>query len=777
MGKSSKVQHSLQCHGLYAATYRGICQKTSQDVSVFKTRLSAFRDYRGDEFGRTRGGNKIRRDSIKTPPQVSRETFEERLGSVQVQRFQTTYGLDLDKLTLFPRGSDKFWGAIRGKPQIHEVSWGEIEASPRIQARLYRALDRGIVKITDIPQIPVELEPSDKIFYGFDSEDNGLGYPHFYQFATRDAVFISHSFRLLVRYVCNTFLLQKTNHIIWITNLEYDLGNALKDYDVSPKFLEVKWRRGRTTKAVLKFSPEHHEWAEKEDFPGRLVFWDTMNHWPVSVEKQGTILSKVLGYDFFKLKKDFYDLRYAAMDAIVSRSYACFQAKGYEKRDIPLKLTPGATALTWYMKGKTEKGKKFSSQRIFGTHEDWEIEWILKALRGGRTECFSVGEHSGRIGYFDLNSAYPYVMKNRSYPDLRKRFWEQGHETVEKRILQGYQGVVECTVIAEHVEGLAAHIPYLGMIEPKTKRFIFPLGKWRARYSVFEITRAMSMGYDFHFHKGCFYETAREHPFSRYVDAAYALRLEGARTKDPVLKDIGKGLGNNLYGKWGQRAILTEYDFPEKYNAKDIADCVRLGSGVVIEKDKGFSPQTNGIWGVYVTAYCRDLLFEKMQEAVNLGNEVLYSDTDSIFIEGGKWPRTNDTELGALKHEKDLTFFHSPLPKVYVYEYLHNGEVKREYKAKGVPYSERELFFTQGEVEFRKPLKIREAMRRKTLRAEDQQKGIRQGVSAINAWVTVTKELKGKYTKRKVLPGGKTEPIWLNKNLRVGDIDEYFDVE
>ena len=66
-------------------------------------------------------------------------------------------------------------------------------------------------------------------------------------------------------------------------------------------------------------------------------------------------------------------------------------------------------------------------------------------------------------------------------------------------------------------------------------------------------------------------------------------------------------------------------------------------------------------------------------------------------------------------------------------------------------------------VEYRKPVKLRENLARKNYKQEEGKSVIAPGgVSAVNAWVRVKKELKGEYTKRKVLKDGSTVPHIVN---------------
>lgn len=686
------------------------------------------------------------------------------------------------------REFNEFRHILSNEIPVLEVDWEKTDEDPRLQARLYAHLTTGLIRIKNIPKIPLSYEPRNCMFLGLDTEDNSHGYPHFYQIATRDSVYISSSFRLLMRYIVQRYHLKGRNHVCWSTNCEYEFGNITKDYDNKFELTKVKWRRGRLTRFDIVYNPKKLSWAGEDDVRGDLRVWDTLNHWPTTVKEMGKFLSEHLGSDLSKLEPNYYGLKYAAMDAIISRSYACVQKAYYDKKGIELLTTPGATAMELYKKGIGEN--KFCHNKIFKTHTDEELHWLDEGTRGGRTEAFSLRPHTGLIRYLDINSAYPFSMKYPHYPNPKEHFWVYGHKQIKKHIECDYEGMVECEVDATNLTPFAMVYPYLGMVDEETSRFFFPLGIWKGKYTFFEIRKAQELGYKFKFHSAIVYERCRHHPFKDYVDFCYAIRLEGQAKKEKLLKDIGKSLGNNLYGKFGQRLIYTKFDDPAKYRPEDIMHAQQFGNGVILEEDGGFAPHTNKIWSAYITSICRDLLYQHMMSAWCTGNTILYIDTDGIFITGGEIPENDESRLGALKHEGDLYYFKAYLPKQYEYQYLDKesgsakidpktGEIKTVYKAKGVPQWHEEIdengkavldkdgkpivvnlherFFTTGNVSFRKPLKFREALRRKNIK----EKGIGRGIDAVNAWVTVTKENKGVYTKREVLKNKWTIPIWV----------------
>lgn len=689
---------------------------------------------------------------------------------------------------LSKREFNEFRNLVSGEIKPLDVDWKDLDQDPKLQARLYAHLGSGLIRIVNIPKIPLKYEPKSMQFLGIDSEDNSYGIPHFYQIATRDYVYISSSFHLLFRYVVQTHHLSKSNHIVWGTNIEYEFGNIVKDFDRTFQSIKIKWRKGRLSRFDLVYKPEALTWAGEDDARGSMRVWDTMNHWMMGVKEMGKFLSDYLGFDFTKLEANYYGFKYAAMDAIISRSYAAIQKEYYDRKGIELLTTPGATALKLYLKGIEDK--KFCHHKIYKTHTEDELDWLMEGLRGGRTEVFSLREHVGCTSYLDINSAYPYAMKYPFYPNLTGHFWLDSHEAIRKHIDYDFEGMAEVDVEAIDLHPFAMVYPYLGAKDEDTLRFIFPLGKWKAKYTFFEIRKAEELGYKFKFKKAIVYERCtRKHPFKDYVDFCYNIRLEGQEKGEKLLKDIGKGLGNNLYGKWGQRMIFTIFDDPGKYQPDDLIHCTQMGNGVLIEQADGYASHANVIWGAYITSICRDLLYQHMMKAWENGNHILYCDTDSIFITGGKLPEHDDSRLGALKHEGDLYYFKAYLPKQYEYQYLDretgkaktgkDGKVTTVYKSKGVPQwhekldeqgravldekgqpvivNLRERFFATGNAEFRKPLKLREALRRKNIK----DKNVGRGVDAVNAWVTITKELKGSYTKREVLKNNWTLPHWI----------------
>jgi hypothetical protein len=231
------------------------------------------------------------------------------------------------------REVDLFRDLISGEMVRTDWDWEDAEKDEKVQSRVFADLDKGILVLGNIPRIPKEYDNPkfNQRYFGFDSEDNGLGIPHYYQFAWESGVAISHSFRLLARWAVQEFNLQEGNHVIWCTNLEYDYGNIVKDWESHKGAITINYRKGRLPKVVINYNPNKAFYGNPDtDQAGKMVFWDTLNHWPLGVKGQGEALSDLLGFNFSKFlftEICFHGCHYFKVLCFHSKS--CLQQKGY----------------------------------------------------------------------------------------------------------------------------------------------------------------------------------------------------------------------------------------------------------------------------------------------------------------------------------------------------------------------------------------------------------------------------------------------------------------
>jgi hypothetical protein len=286
--------------------------------------------------------------------------------------------------------------------------------------------------------------------------------------------------------------------------------------------------------------------------------------------------------------------------------------------------------------------------------DDSVKDFIFEGYYGGRTEVFTRG-HFNNINYYDVNSLYPFCMKNDfPLPNSVKAISE---ENLSIDNIIRYHGVTTCQVVCPNIN--KPLLPYR-----MNNKLIFPRGKFTGTYNNIELRKALELGYTIKPLKQIIY-TMTFRPFDEFITSLYTERLKQKELKNPF-ELVCKILMNGLYGKFGTKKhesyqiIDTSFQTWEELkkavgdNEFDIKDNM-----TIIKKVKRF----NGIYSFpilssYVTSYARLLMYDYLEKY-----NVIYMDTDSIAtqdtIEGC------DLTLGNMKCEgvfNDCIFIK---PKMY----------------------------------------------------------------------------------------------------------------
>jgi hypothetical protein len=164
----------------------------------------------------------------------------------------------------------------------------------------------------------------------------------------------------------------------------------------------------------------------------------------------------------------------------------------------------------------------------------------------------------------------------------------------------------------------------------------------------------------------------------------------------------------------------------------------------IFELEEDYPYQTNFIWPAYITARARIYLHKLLTEIKSNGNKLLYCDTDSVIFKGSTKGLKLSNELGSFKLEGTFKSFNAKGAKIYKYRKMDNETVV---KCKGVPSKQMNEFFDTAKTSYKKPLKMREALRR-DLRP--------------NLWIEQTKVVVEEYSKGKVLKNGTVIPLTIN---------------
>lgn len=286
-------------------------------------------------------------------------------------------------------------------------------------------------------------------------------------------------------------------------------------------------------------------------------------------------------------------------------------------------------------------------------HNNWEaIKLERDSYKGGRCECFFIGEISGEKLYtLDVNSLYPYVMQHNMYPVK--------YEQVRHSLCgQDLQALIERKAVVAKV-ALDTPEPVYAV---KGSRTIFPVGKFVTALCTPELRYALQHGHV----RGVLdcYTYEQADIFTSYVTTMYDIRKRFKAAGQREYEQICKYLLNSLYGKFGQKAEKwkkigeapnerdrIEYVFDPALNRRSKI-MYFLGEVFTVA---GYGEAYNSFPAIaaHVTAYARMYLWKLMQ-ICGIGN-YFYCDTDSLMVnEAGLLNLSeylSDTELGKLKIE------------------------------------------------------------------------------------------------------------------------------
>lgn len=288
------------------------------------------------------------------------------------------------------------------------------------------------------------------------------------------------------------------------------------------------------------------------------------------------------------------------------------------------------------------------------------------SYHGGRTEAFRLGRIEGPIYCLDINSMYPFVMAEKSFPTVLKLFSKRVSKEDLIEWVKKY--AVVATVKLQTARNDYAH--------PYKDKLVFPIGRFVACLTTPDLVAALQAGEVKGVIEAAVYD--RKPIFRSFVETLYALRLRAAEGGNNVDKWLLKILMNSLYGKFAQKGIVWEDRGP--------ADSIAPRSWVEIDAATGrvfryrqfggllqqLSQETEGpashpAIASHVTSYARRLLTELIECAGK--SNVFYCDTDSIYTNstGRKLldKYIDPTRLGALKEEAVYPWIHIHGPKDY----------------------------------------------------------------------------------------------------------------
>lgn len=334
---------------------------------------------------------------------------------------------------------------------------------------------------------------------------------------------------------------------------------------------------------------------------------------------------------------------------------------------------------------------------------DTADDFVRQGYFGGRTEIFKPHYNGKRDLYcYDVNSLYPYVMRNNDFPNEFK-FFTFNYKPKE-------MGFYEATVEVPK----DMYIPPLPVVETinKTNKLIFPTGKFSGVWSTIELEYAKSLGVKIiKTGRGCLFRNGGP-IFREYIDTLYKMRLEAKEKNDGVGDVLTKLLMNSCYGRFGlnkDREHIVFDDFREglcEHSEFDVEmegelRTVRLMTEQVW-LDKTFTHVGISAW---VTSLARIHVHKLMWP---IRKQIYYTDTDSMFTT--KKMKTGD-KLGELKEEYKCKRAVFLLPKTYVVDDDNDFKklAMKGFDKRKIEKFEYEDFFTALEGDLRNMKIVRDA--------------------------------------------------------------------
>lgn len=441
-----------------------------------------------------------------------------------------------------------------------------------------------------------------------------------------------------------------------------------------------------------------------EKFKKVLKVWDTMNYSSAPLKKIG----KVIGLDKLKIdfEKDTDDklLIYCRRDTeIIFRFIRELINFLLEYKLSDLKPTSASLSLNIF------RHKFYDKQKLGIYIHNWKkaIQLERDSYSGGITDCFKVGEFNEELYKLDINSMYPYVMKNNLLP-TKLIFWGSNPEysseklyNVFKNTYKKYALIIRCKI---DLPKEFAYILQKSKINNVDKS-VFIAGKFDTVLTSPEIHFVMKYGKILEIYEISVYK--QNIIFKEFIDFFYDKRLEFKSLKNGVYEQFCKLVMNSQYGKWGQKNIkyfvLKEMESVEIKNFGTIIDAdteehfqlIQFGNKLFkIEQSDENSKDAFVAISSFVTSYARMLLVKYILKAKR--ENLYYTDTDSLFVNKIGFDNLkefiSETELGMLKLEEKAKCVKIFRPKFYEF-----GET---FKCKGIKKDSVKLHETDNFIAF-----------------------------------------------------------------------------
>lgn len=396
--------------------------------------------------------------------------------------------------------------------------------------------------------------------------------------------------------------------------------NAAFDLAVLDSFNVMEERRWVVHKACLEGPPTIIAWRRNR---ATLNFLDTLNYWRVPLWKLGERvgLPKIDFKDWGTMSEEADTYCRRDVD-ILWRSLSSWW-EWLAEQDL------GTASPTLASQSFTAYRHRFMPCEIYIDNNPEALELARGSYMGGRTECFRLGHVRGPVYALDVNSMYPFVMRDLECPV--RLVTRMGRVPLPKleRLARDYAVCARVRVQTDAPD-------YPAYVDG---RLCFPVGRFDTVLPTPELRRALERGHVVSCSAAAVYEKAVI--FRDFVEWAWSERLKARARGDVVADFYLKILANSLYGKFGQRGIYweeTETFLPGVTADLSSFDLDRrewrriraVGGRVQILNQEAESFNSHPAIAAHVTSASRLFLGERIDDAGRIN--IHYLDTDSLMV-------------------------------------------------------------------------------------------------------------------------------------------------
>ena len=383
------------------------------------------------------------------------------------------------------------------------------------------------------------------------------------------------------------------------------------------------------------FGLEHGKldlWDEVQKvYPGEYIdHVDFLNR----CDRDNELYLKYLGYDvisLYELMQKLMDVSGLSLDEMTGRISTASLSRYLFKNGYKGKvfITPGERLTDYQI---MTNFKAWGSEKPVARFGGLSYQDIEKKIRnsycGGRTEVFTPRVIGGKAFHLDVNSLYPSVMIDNSFPvgepdyysnpELCKSMWNMWKN--DKIGL----GFITCKVFIP-----MQHIPPL---PAKMGKLVFPCGEICGTWTFNELEYAeKACGVEIREIEEIIFFKRTFKVFHNFVSCFYEMKTNGKKQGNLALTQLGKLILNTSYG-WSilrrdDKTELKDISKREKYEERINYINEELGFINIqsIVKTDSIQPQI----GAYVTSYARLVLLDMLRRMDKI-SPVYYCDTDSI---------------------------------------------------------------------------------------------------------------------------------------------------